>query len=136
MENSSPLPRPTSFSKVREIINALNRADYTHADYSYLTEQISTLLTGSEVMGAVLPKSTVLYRGVCHRDKPDRVSLLGSPPPEKVLGFQRCNAPNKPMFYASVNDSTVLAEINAQENDRVYISKWMVEKEFIYFRNF
>lgn len=38
------------------------------------------------------------------------------------------------MFYCSVDSAAVLAELDAQPGDKVYLSKWIITKEFFYFR--
>lgn len=128
------LPRRITATKAREIIANLNRVDLTRADFPFLLKQISTLITGIPMMAFPVPKGTIFYRGVCYSHKPEQVGLLGYPPADKVTGFQRCNIPAKPMFYASADSAAIFAEISAKPGDKIYLSKWVVDTEFIAFR--
>lgn len=131
---TDPLPQRITATKAREIITNLNRVDLTRADYQSLLKQISRLITGIPMMAFSVPEGTVFYRGVCHSHKPEQVDLLGHPPADKVTGFQRCNIPAKPMFYASADSAAIFAEIGANAGDNIYLSKWIVDTEFFAFR--
>ncbi|WP_338943605.1 hypothetical protein [Paraburkholderia sp. 22B1P] len=124
----------TANQKVREMVTALNRANLKTVDYAYLVDQIGQLIKGIPLQAASVPRGTVLYRGVIHRKKPDNVAFLSYPPVQLVTNFQRCNGPGRPMFYCSVDSAAVYAELDAQPEDRVYLSKWTVEQEFLFFR--
>ncbi len=82
---------------------------------------------------AVKPRTT-FYRGVIYAEKPMNVGYLGYPPARLVNNYQRCNGPGKPMFYCSVDSAAVFAELDAQLGDKVYLSKWTIDKEFFFFR--
>jgi hypothetical protein len=124
----------TNRTKVREIVTALNRADLTAIDYDYLLTQVGVLINGIPMKAHSVPVGTTLYRGVIHPERPSKVSYLGSPPAASVTNFQRCNGPGKPMFYASVDTAAVFSELNANVGNIVYLSSWIVDREFFYFR--
>ncbi|MCP1289772.1 hypothetical protein NK214_06165 [Chromobacterium sp. S0633] len=134
MNREVAVPQRTSLAEVRQIVTQLNRIDYEKADYTYLLEQVGKLICGIPMEAHTVPQGTLLFRGVCHQEKPHQTSLLGHPPAEKVTGYQRCNAPGKPMLYASVDKIAIFSEINPEPGSKVYLSKWIVEKEFFYFR--
>jgi len=73
---------------------------------------------------------TRLYRGVTHKNKPVDVKLLGYPPKELVTNFQRCNPPNSPMFYCSVDPAVVCSELGMQPHEKLYLSKWSIAEKF------
>ncbi|MFC3939197.1 RES domain-containing protein [Pseudomonas gingeri] len=124
----------TSTTKIREIVTSLNRADFSAIDYEHLLTQVGVLIKGTPMKVQSLPVGTTLYRGVIYSERPSEVSYLGSPPAALVTNFQRCNGPGKPMFYASVDIAAVFSELNAEVGDIVYLSSWIVDREFFCFR--
>lgn len=133
MSENNTIPKANS-AQVRQIISELNRADLRRAPYPYLIEQIGKLITGVPVTVESVLVGQQFYRGVRYKDKPSQVSYLGHPPADLVVDFQRCNGPGKPMFYCSILPATVLAELDAQPGDKIYLSTWSVEREFFFFR--
>ncbi|WP_043617952.1 RES domain-containing protein [Chromobacterium violaceum] len=125
---------PTSLSKVRETITELNKIDLARADYSYLLKQIGMLMSGIPVQASFPLKGTVFYRGIAYETKPMDTSFLGAPPVQLVTGYQRCNPPGKPMFYASVDPNAIFAELDVQVGSKIYLSTWEVVDDFLYFR--
>lgn len=125
--------KPSS-SQQRVITSNLNRIDLATADFEYLLKQIGNLIHGIPLKLEAAASGQRVYRGVRYSDKPTRTSLLSHPPVEKVIDFQRCNRPGNPMFYASADAPTVLAELNAKAGDVVYLSTWTIEREFLFFR--
>ncbi len=86
------------------------------------------------MMAHSVPVGTTLYRGIIYSERPSEVSYLGSPPADLVTSFQRCNGPGRPMFYASVDPAAVFSEVDANIGNIVYLSKWIVDREFLFFR--
>ena len=126
--------KPIGLSRVREIVTALNRIDLARADYAYLRERISLLVKGFSLKASLVPVGTAFFRGIIYPQRPTHVSALSPPPPEIITNYQRCNCPGRPMFYAGMDIAAIFAEIDAKQGDKVYLSKWLVEKEFFYFR--
>ncbi|WP_322009734.1 hypothetical protein [Paraburkholderia sp. J12] len=124
----------SSTHTVREIVTALNRADLRTADYAYLVARVGELIKGIPMRAASVRPGTTLYRGVIYKEKPGNVSYLSYPPAHLVKNYQRCNGPGSPMFYCSVDSAAVFAELDAQPGDKVYLSKWIINKEFFFFR--
>ncbi|MGS1063520.1 hypothetical protein [Burkholderia glumae] len=124
----------SSIHRAREIVTALNRLDLGAADYAYLLARIGELIKGIPLQAATVRQGTTLYRGVIYSNRPNDVCYLGYPPAHLVSNYQRCNGPGSPMFYCSVDNAAVFAELDAQPGDKVYLSKWTVTKEFFHFR--
>ncbi|MGP3659719.1 hypothetical protein [Burkholderia glumae] len=124
----------SSIHRVRELVTALNRADLKVADYSYLVARVGELIKGIPMQAATVRPGTTLYRGVIYAEKPMNVGYLSYPPAHFVKNYQRCNGPRSPMFYCSVDSAAVFAELDAQPGDKVYLSKWTINKEFFFFR--
>jgi hypothetical protein len=120
--------------EARAIINNLNRVNLKSADYKSLFNQIGKLITKIPMRAFFIEEGTTFYRAVRYNSKPKEICFLGSPPPEKVTGYQRCNVPGDPMFYAGCYIGAVLSEIGANDGDNVYLSKWVTEKQFLAFR--
>ncbi|WP_207552662.1 hypothetical protein, partial [Chromobacterium violaceum] len=119
---------------VQQRLTELNRIDLARADYDYLLKQIGLLMEGVLVQAFTPQLGTVLYRGVPYENKPMATSFLGAPPAEIVTGFQRCNPPGKPMFYASIDPNAIFAELDAKVGSKIYLSTWTVVENFYYFR--
>lgn len=124
----------SSIHRVRELVTALNRADLRTADYAYLVARVGELIKGIPMQAATVQPGTTLYRGVIYAEKPINVGCLSYPPAHLVKNYQRCNGPGSPMFYCSVDRAAVFAELDAQLGDKVYLSKWTINKEFFFFR--
>lgn len=115
-------------SAVRKIIQEVNRINLKEVDYDYVKQKVGNLFGGIKCNGISLNEGQPLFRGIVYNDKPTNISYLGAPPKEFVTGFQRCNSPGNPLFYCSGNQAPVLYEIHPQKGDKVYMSKWSVEK--------
>jgi len=113
-------------SRARELIRQLNRINLSAAEYSYVKSLIENFNQDFYTKALILTKGQRLYRGVLYDSKPTEVSCLGAPPARLVKGFQRCNQPNAPMFYCSVDSAAVFYELGVKEGDTVYLSKWTV----------
>jgi hypothetical protein len=124
------MTRPVSAYEARGIIKKLNRMDLDRIGYGHIKNTIQSLITGLPIRMITPHLSARLYRGVIHKDKPLDVKLLGYPPKELVTSFQRCNPPNSPMFYCSVDPAVVCSESRVRHGDRIYLSKWSVVEEF------
>lgn len=105
--------------------------DLTRADYGHIQELINRLFVGIVVQGITPHREKArLYRGRIGKEKPTRVEQISYPPPEKVVDFQRCNPPGKPMFYCSPDPAAVFYELDVKSGDVVYLSKWSVIGNF------
>ena len=57
--------------------------------------------------------------------KPTAIAELQAPPAHLVEGYQRCNPPGVPMFYAASKRVGALLEIGVTEGSVVYLGQWM-----------
>lgn len=105
--------------------------DLDKANYEYIKEQVNSLFVGLQIRGITLDKETRLYRGVIYTQKPLDVSQLWYPPFKNITNFQRCNPPNKPMFYCSPDPASIFYELDVKPGDNIYISKWSAISNFI-----
>jgi len=121
-------------NEARDIIKNLTRVNLKSADYKSIFNQIEKLIRWIPLRAFFVEEGTTLYRAVRYNSKPNKICFLGSPPPEKVVGYQRCNIPGDPMFYACLYIGVALSEVGAKDGDTVYLSKWVTEKRFLAFR--
>ncbi|TDY22576.1 RES domain-containing protein [Paraburkholderia sp. BL6665CI2N2] len=121
---------PIKSLEARKIVADINRMNLDGADYEYILGLISRLINGWPMQAITPHKDTRLYRGVVYKEKPAKKSFLGYPPKMLVRNFQRCNKPESPMFYCSVDPYAILLEIGVTSGDKVYVSKWSMIKEF------
>lgn len=125
-----PETKPLNRSSARELIRQLNRIDLDHADYDYIRQQIERLAIGVQFRAVTPHRDARLYRGIVYKHKPTHMHELGCPPAAIVRDFQRCNPPHKPMFYCSPDPASIFFELDVQEGDLLYLSKWSVIKDF------
>jgi len=104
--------------------------DLDRINYEYIQELINKLVIGLPMRGITPHKESRLYRGVVYTEKPSVVGKLGYPPAEKIIDFQRCNPPARPMFYCSPGPASVFYELGVAVGDFVYLSKWSVVNDF------
>ncbi|MEZ9395811.1 RES family NAD+ phosphorylase [Vibrio splendidus] len=57
---------------------------------------------------------------------PTYLKSILAPPASLVEGYQRCNAPNKPMFYAATCPERALRECRVSKGDILFLSEWEV----------
>lgn len=100
------------------------------ADFSYIKSKISRLHVGLSMYAVTPREDSRFYRGVIYKEKPTSVDSLSYPPKNIVKNFQRCNRPENPMFYCSVDPSAALFELRVQPEDKVYLSKWSLKQDF------
>jgi hypothetical protein len=122
--------KPISAYEARGIIKKLNRMNLDQIGYGHIKNTIKSLITGLP-MKMITPRLDArLYRGVIYKEKPLDVKLLSYPPKELVTNFQRCNPPDSPMFYCSVDPAAICSELRVRSGDKLYLSKWSVAEEF------
>lgn len=121
--------------KIRFFINEIDNYDLKNVEFYKVWWHVNLLLSELNQQIIKLPLGTPLLRASKRfKERPVDVSELGAPPVEKVVGFQRCNQPGKPMFYCSSHVATALREIVVEPGDRVYVSECSVRELFDLFR--
>lgn len=112
--------------ELRKILRELNRVDLERVEFSFLVQRLRAASKGTSIPLGPRPFSEFFYRArVANEEHLNLVRDLGAPPQELVQGYQRCNPPGQPMFYASSRRITALLEVNAQPGDIVYLGQWV-----------
>lgn len=115
-----------SHIEVKRATQSLNRLDLRRADYASLKKRVSDITQGVRIPIVMSPSTEMFFRVRKNPStRPQHLDDLGAPKPEYATGFQRCNAPGKPMFYAATNRKVALQETRIEEGDLVYLSQWM-----------
>jgi len=122
-----------SDDEIAAAISELNRLDCEHVEFDDIVEKVRFLFDGLALEANVIEPGTKLYRGRQMDSAPKHIRELYYPPPEYVNGFQRCNRPGKPLFYASGNMATLLSEIKTKVGSTVYISEWVTTAQLFCF---
>lgn len=60
---------------------------------------------------------------------PTYLKSIWAPPQSLVKGYQRCNAPNSPMFYAATCPERALREYRVSKGDILFLSEWEVMED-------
>lgn len=115
---------------IKDFIKRLNDLPLETTDYEEVKTGIRTLFQDGRI---VVPAMNLnlkqnLYRGVIHKEKPMSVDKLGAPKNNNVNNFQRCNSPGNAMFYCAGGESVVFHELRPCVGDKIYVSKWVVNK--------
>jgi RES domain-containing protein len=120
----------SSSIEIRDRIRWLNRIDISNTDFDLLFKKVGKLTTGFTAAGEWCVSSESLFRArVNPKCRPTTLTELMAPPPRFVLGYQRCNPPGLPMFYAASRRMTALLECDASRGDIIYLSQWAVAND-------
>lgn len=113
-----------------KIIKSLNRLDINRIQYEYIISEIKKLLDqiSVPVRNSNFFDQSFFRARKFSDSKITNIKDLGAPPKELIQGFQRCNPPNTPMFYAASRKIAAILEINAEPGDIIYICEW-IDKE-------
>lgn len=112
-------------AQLSQLIHQMNRMDLARADYGYIKQKVVELIDGFAYFVRQAQSGESLFRVRPNPpSRPVRRSDLGAPPPEAVRGFQRCNPPGVPYFYAASRRITALKESRVSLGDVVYLSEW------------
>jgi hypothetical protein len=114
--------------EIRNRIKWLNRIDPSDTDFEILLETFKKLTKGFVAAVDWCVSSESLFRARLNpRRRPAKLTELMAPPVPYVQGYQRCNPPGLPMFYAASRRLTALLECGASSGDLVYLSQWAAE---------
>lgn len=117
---------PLSRLEVRREITKLNRLDANQASYPAILATYGKLTEQMSVVVGIAGAGELFYRVRRTNDrKPLLLADLQAPPAERVTGFQRCNPPGVPMFYAASKRVGALLESRVKAGDVVCLSQWI-----------
>jgi len=68
------------------------------------------------------------FRGVRCPDRPNTITRISNPPPEKVTELQRLNRIGQPRFYCSVAAPAVFYELSAKQRDLIALSAFIPKR--------
>ncbi|WP_299934410.1 RES family NAD+ phosphorylase [uncultured Pelagimonas sp.] len=108
----------------------LGRIDLSKASFRTLQKEIRKLSDGTAIPIQMSPSTEFFFRV---RKNPGSkiadVEQLMAPPAALVTGFQRCNGPAEPIFYAASDRLTALKETRVDIGDTVYLSQWIAKQK-------
>lgn len=116
-----------SRSEAREQIKKLNRIDPKTASYDSILSIFTKITDGMKVVVGIAAGGELFYRARVASEKPLKITELQAPPAHLVRGYQRCNPPLTPMFYAASQRAGALLETRVSEGDIVYLSQWIAK---------
>lgn len=109
---------------LRRTFQEFNRMDLARADYKSIVKKLREASKDTTI--PLISSTGIYFRArICNSGEVDHISQLWAPPPSSVVGYQRCNPPGVPMFYAASNRQAALIEIGAQDEDLVFLSQWI-----------
>jgi hypothetical protein len=68
----------------------------------------------------------LIYRGVVCAERPDLISRVSFPPPERVVRWGRLNRSGESVFYGSAAPPNVFYELKARAGSLIAFSQWEV----------
>lgn len=119
--------RKVSRSEAREQIRKLNRIDPKRASYDSIFSIFTKITDGLNVVVSRAAGGELFYRARVASNKPVKITELHAPPAHLVCGYQRCNPPLTPMFYAASQRAGALLETRVSEGDTVYLGQWVAK---------
>lgn len=112
--------------EIRQEIKKLNRLDPTQAAYAAISATYVRITTGLHIVVGKAGGGELFYRvRRTGGSKPSNISELQAPPARFVTGYQRCNPPGVPMFYAASRRVGALVEARVEVGEKVYLSQWI-----------
>lgn len=112
--------------EIRQEIKKLNRLDPKRALYSAISTTYHNITSGLAIVVGKAGGGEIFHRvRRTAGSKPSRVSELRAPPAQVVTGYQRCNPPGVPMFYAASRRVGAIIESRAQAGEVVYLGEWI-----------
>lgn len=108
----------------------LGRLDLSKATFRTLQQEIGKLTAGTGVPIQLSSSTEFFFR--VRKNPGSRVATvkeLAAPPAALVTGFQRCNGPAEPIFYAASDRMTALKESRVAAGDTVYLSQWIARQK-------
>lgn len=117
---------PISEADARHRIEKLQSLNTETHDIDELKEKIET--QGLKNEGIILDEGTPIYRARIFENQPKQVPEL-SYPPEDIVGLNRANRANNPIFYGSSGAGAAVFELNPDIGEKVAILKWQTMEE-------
>jgi RES domain len=114
--------------EIRQKIRWLNRQDPSKLNFEQLKKTYREVLKGLVIPMMGAPAHEFYFRARVNPNKrPDNIKELMAPPPELVVGYQRCNGPADPMMYTASRTKTALLECGVKAGDVAYLSQWIAK---------
>lgn len=109
-------------SELRESIAAIRDLDLSAVTSDELSDLLDPVFGGWLINAPVFDPGQSIYRGRKLHDRPQSLSEVSYPDPEKVEIKQgRANRAGAPMFYAAADPACIYWELGAEVGDRLVI---------------
>ncbi|UWS06407.1 RES domain-containing protein [Phaeobacter inhibens] len=118
-----------SHTEIHKRTRQLGRLDLSRSSFKTLVRSIGEITVGAQ-MPIQKSQHTEFYFRVRRKtgSKVRKIEELTAPRADLVTGYQRCNAPGDPVFYAATDRLTALKEARAKPGDNIYLSQWIAKK--------
>lgn len=116
-------------SELRKRKKQLLRMNLKDSEFTYVKTVVKKIFDAQIAPALTLESGSSFYRVRSNPShKPHEIKDIREPPWEVVTGFQRCNSPSYPIFYASNRVLTAALETNISDGDVIYFSQWKLSK--------
>lgn len=103
--------------------------DLDAAEYACVKQTVKDIFDGQTSPALICEAGSSVYRIRRNpENRPRKVKDLREPSAYQVTGFQRCNPPQRPIFYASNRLFTAALETDIQEGDNIYLTRWKLDR--------
>jgi hypothetical protein len=110
--------------EVQHTIRELRALNLASTEIEQVKEHLKPIIPGYVLNSPIIPKDTILYRGVAWGDKPQKIVDLSYPPPEHVKSLHRAGRAGKSLFYCSMSREAPFFELGLYPRAKVAISHW------------
>lgn len=116
--------RRPEMDEILNAIQALKTMNLATTDIDILKKHLGAIIPGYVLNSPIVPKDTILYRGVKWADRPQKIADLSYPPEMYIKNLHRAGRPGQSLFYCSTAREAPVFELALSPGDKVAISHW------------
>jgi hypothetical protein len=112
--------KPTPLDELKGRITLIRDTNLRTTTVDELIDLLVPLYKGWTVRAPIFPSGSSIFRGRKLDERPERLSDVGSPPPE-FAPQGRANRPRSPVFYGTSTREPIYFELGVSAGDRLAI---------------
>jgi hypothetical protein len=124
VDRSSIKIKQPDIEEVQHTIQELRALNLASTDIELVKERLGAIIPGYILNSPIIPKDTILYRGVEWRDKPQKTVDLSYPPSTYVKSLHRAGRLGKSLFYCSMSREAPFFELGVLPGAKIAVSHW------------
>ena len=124
VDRSSVKIKQPDIEEVQHTIQELRALNLASTEIELVKERLGAIIPGYILNAPIIPKDTILYRGVEWRDKPRKTVDLTYPPSKYVKNLHRAGRAGKSLFYCSMSREAPFFELGVVPGAKETVSHW------------